>query len=611
MTGDRMAHPLLISLANIRADVRMKSSNHAYHLLALLPIPKFIEKNKKIRSVLEHRLIHQCFDIVLEPLKQAAMHGTRLPDPHGGERFGYTTLASCTVDTPEAAMLAGVCGKTSPVTMASFKEFGDPFQHVPRTAAITLSQLHSITSKVDPSDVRTYVSEANKFRLSGVDKPFWRDWAHADPYRFLTPEPLHHYAKQFFDHTFKWCRALGAEEIDFRFSVLQPHVGFRHFKDGVSALKQVTGRDQRNLMRYIVPIIAQAAPSAFVTAIRAQVDFWYLTQAPIQTDVSCEHALSALAEFHAHKQAILDQRVRVGKAKKPIDNWQIPKLELSQSVVPNIKESGAIFQWTADVTEHLHIEVAKDPGRSGNGQEYEGQICRYLDRRDKVRLFDLATSMKQVLGHQFNPEDLEADASNEQDEDLEPENARLQWIDRHSQLQEKTRAISSPRCQPSNYFHTAIEDRVKHPDNRRVFVLGPYTAIRLNRDPRWTRLSISDVSAKYNLPDFRLALLEYFQRRNENMAQSNFLRGRRSARLHDTTLPFTHIDVWTEVRLQTKDYLVPSTTLPPSTLCAFPPSEEWPLGRYDAVLINVDANQHWPMSGLSGMLPVYSNLKML
>ncbi|KAF8808228.1 hypothetical protein BYT27DRAFT_7255727 [Phlegmacium glaucopus] len=42
MTGNRIAHPLLISLANLNMNFRMKSSNHAFLLLALLPVPSFI-----------------------------------------------------------------------------------------------------------------------------------------------------------------------------------------------------------------------------------------------------------------------------------------------------------------------------------------------------------------------------------------------------------------------------------------------------------------------------------------------------------------------------------------------------------------------------------------
>ena len=36
-----------------------------------------------MRSVLEDRLVHECLDIVLEPLKKAAQYGTMLPDSDG------------------------------------------------------------------------------------------------------------------------------------------------------------------------------------------------------------------------------------------------------------------------------------------------------------------------------------------------------------------------------------------------------------------------------------------------------------------------------------------------------------------------------------------------
>ena len=75
MTGDRMAHLVLISLANIHASVRMKSSNRAFLLVALLPCPKFVMKDVAIRGVLKNRLIHLCLNIITNPLKLVARAG--------------------------------------------------------------------------------------------------------------------------------------------------------------------------------------------------------------------------------------------------------------------------------------------------------------------------------------------------------------------------------------------------------------------------------------------------------------------------------------------------------------------------------------------------------
>ena len=172
LTGDRVTHPLLISLANIKMATRLKSSSRSFLLSALLPVPKFIHKNSRIRGVLENRLIHQCLDIVLDPLKRTAKLGIMLSDPWGHSQYCFTPIASYIVDTPEAAMLAEVGGRTSPVTMAMYKQFGDPFRHEPRTALTTLGQLITLASKVDPDDIELYLCKALKFHLNGVHMLF-------------------------------------------------------------------------------------------------------------------------------------------------------------------------------------------------------------------------------------------------------------------------------------------------------------------------------------------------------------------------------------------------------------------------------------------------------
>jgi hypothetical protein len=123
-------------------------------------------------------------------------------------------------------------------------------------------------------------------------------------------------------------------------------------------------------------------------------DFCYLAQALEVDSFMCNKIDAALLEFHNHKSAIMDAGVHVGKGNRPIENWYIPKLELMQSIVTNIKANGAAINWTADHTEHTHIKVVKDPTRSGNNQIYKEQICRHLDQSDKCCQFDLATAIR-------------------------------------------------------------------------------------------------------------------------------------------------------------------------------------------------------------------------
>ncbi|KAG2045664.1 hypothetical protein BDR06DRAFT_1050404 [Suillus hirtellus] len=198
-----------------------------------------------MKGVLEDRLIHQCLDIVLEPLKQAAQKGIMLSDPIGQSCYCFTALASYIADTLEAMMLATVGGKMSPVTMVMYKHFGDDFQHEPRMKSTTLVQLAIVCSHADPLDLEAFFHEVQKFHLNGVAEPFFQDWILTEPSHFFTPESLHHLHKEFFNHDAQWliC-AIGESEINFQFSVLQPATGYHHFPGGISKLKQVTGHCQ-------------------------------------------------------------------------------------------------------------------------------------------------------------------------------------------------------------------------------------------------------------------------------------------------------------------------------------------------------------------------------
>lgn len=163
MTGDRVAHPLLISLVNFIMDFRLKALFHVFLLLALIPVPKFIYKVKSIRGVLENRLIHECFDFVLNSLKIATCIGAMMSDPLGSLHRCHTPLVSCIIDIPESTMLSGVTGKTSSITMASYKQFGDLFQHEPRTASTTLAQTAALLEQYDPwDDLEAFVKAARK-----------------------------------------------------------------------------------------------------------------------------------------------------------------------------------------------------------------------------------------------------------------------------------------------------------------------------------------------------------------------------------------------------------------------------------------------------------------
>jgi len=81
-TGGLEMHPLFLTTGNIRSDVRMKATSHAWNLVAFMPIPKF-DVHPDYQTILQARVWHKCVDIVCASLKIAARTGIYIPDPVG------------------------------------------------------------------------------------------------------------------------------------------------------------------------------------------------------------------------------------------------------------------------------------------------------------------------------------------------------------------------------------------------------------------------------------------------------------------------------------------------------------------------------------------------
>lgn len=136
-----------------------------------------------------------------------------------------------------------------------------------------------------------------------------------------------------------------------------------HFAGGVSHIKQMTGREHRDIQRTLVTIIATApgVEAGFLWAIQAMIDFIYQAQSPVHTETSIQRMEDALHEFHDYKHAIVDagaQKTQSGSVKT---DFYIPKLELLQHFTASIRCSGSPIQYMADVSECLLCMHCKNP----------------------------------------------------------------------------------------------------------------------------------------------------------------------------------------------------------------------------------------------------------
>ena len=111
-------------------------------------------------------------------------------------------------------------------------------------------------------------------------------------------------------------------------------------------------------------------------------------------------------------------------------------------------------------------------------------------------------------------------------------------------------------------------------------------------------MTVDEASALFQLPDLRPTIFDYLAR----LPPDGFVEtvgGRRIGQLNATLL-FTHLEVWSKFRLQTKSYHLPYNILLPSTVNAHPPSTTWPQGHSDAIIIALNCSKKWPKGGIDG-----------
>lgn len=572
-------HPVLLSLANIDAGVRMKATSRAFALIAYLPIVSFHDATDHDQSVLKAQLFHSCLNTILEPLKIAERHGVKMADTEGEIRTVHTPLVAWISDYPEQQLLAGVASNQSPITTASIKEFGDPNPHQPRTRNYTLSLIDKALAEVplmarngDGNTLEPFWKACHTRGLNGVTQPIWKDWGEACPSIFLPHDALHGLHKFFYDHVVKWViNIITGPELDKRLQTLQRRLGVRHWASGVSKLKQVTGREHRELEKVIIAAINGAVHPDVMRALRAIVDFIFQSQNIVFYGETFHALDEALREFHHFKSSIITAGGRRGK-KGVINHFQIPKLEMLQTVTRTARLLGAPYQWTSDTTERCHITHVKTPYRMSNKRNFHEQCVRYMDRKEKMEVFGLYTALKHHGASLLNEMVTEANTM----VDHYPEQTWLSHV--------------LPKEELSSQIH--IRNRATLFDRKPTLITDDeMTAIYTNLRPH-IKLPLDQIAIQYGLPDLYDTLKDYF-----DTSHSTTLGG--SRRSHgDFELPFSSCDVWLNLRIQQRSYQDQRIISPSQTVQALPPSVELPHGRCHTVLVaGENGNQTFSVNG--------------
>ena len=550
--GDKELHAVYLTSGNIKKNIRTKVGLGFWVLCAQVPIAKF--ENEKLQGVFTRRVLNRVLDKVCDGFKRCARHAVDFVDPDGNKRRIRTFLLAYIADLPEQQALACVRQGYAPCSYARPKELGDSVPHALRRGAETLAAIQEIRDQLAEANaeadsdaeanavdyIRLFKKAAEKYGLDGTDEPFWRDWLHADPSEFLSPEPLQQLWKFFWDHVRDWgVSLLGNKEFDRRLMCLQRRRGLRHFDSGITRFKQHSCREARDLFAVFLCIIAghEKVNRGVMKAMQAFCQFVRIALYPSHSTVTLRYLDDAFKNFHRNKHHIAEAGLRNGARRR--GEFNIPKLEQLWHYSRLIRLLGSVPQFSAEQTERLHIDSAKEPYRHTNRRgSYPQQICLILDRREKARQF------KSVI-HWSSLGD---------------------WttFDQATKKKAIQRLAADSKLLP-----IPVRDvfRAKNA------LCNETTAFQLRQKPNAKGLSLCDVQSLYRVPRFIEDLRQCFL----------------GPRLHrDTSLPFSSLTTWWQVRVQLKDPQDTNVLLSPLTVQASPPLKIGNVenaARYNFVLI--------------------------
>jgi hypothetical protein len=382
-SGSKAAYPVYLTIGNIPKATRRKPSKKACVLIAYLSVDKI---NRKGMTVQEHRsrvqrVFHDSMRLVLKPLMEAGDKGVEMTGSDGTVRKVHPILSCYVADYPEQCLVActkyGTCVKCK----APAKDLGNSIPAQNRTQEWTLDILEEakVHSNGKTKAFHTYCMSHEV--AGGVFEPFWKGFPYCDIHRAITPDVLHQLYQGVFKHLVGWCQTiLTPQQLDNRIRTLPPSYGLRHFKNGISALSQISGTERKNMAKILLGCLVGSLPKQGIEAITALLDFIYIAQYPTHDSITLGYLKDALDRFQKHREYFIEVEMR--------EDFHIPKFHSLLHYIEAIEYFGTTDNYNTEMFERLHIDFAKSGWRASNHRDEFPQMMQWLSRQEKISSFE-------------------------------------------------------------------------------------------------------------------------------------------------------------------------------------------------------------------------------
>ena len=393
-SGNKSAYPVYLTIGNIPRATRRKPSKHACVLIAYLSVEKIDRSrmnDQEHRSQVQ-RLFHESMRIVLEPLINAGTVGVEMTSSDGAVRRVHPILTCYVADYPEQCLVACTKYGTCVKCQASANDLQNPTPAHKRT--------QKWTEDIIAKGMEEANGNANKFHsycmsndvAGSVYKPFWVGFPFCDIHRAITPDVLHQLYQGVFKHVVSWCqKILSPQALDRRIRALPPAYGLRQFKNGISALSQISGPERKNMAKILLGCLVGSIPLQGIAAITALLDFIYIAQYSAHDTTTLGYLQDTLDRFHKNRSYFISTLVR--------EHFNIPKFHSLLHYIEAIELFGTTDNYNTEMFECLHIDFAKHGWRASNQRDEFPQMIRWLSRQEKIASFEVHLPQPQVTGN--------------------------------------------------------------------------------------------------------------------------------------------------------------------------------------------------------------------